>query len=448
MRRLLGLRDFVHDAIEKTTDLVQETHEAATRKPLALLSLLEPLGAAARVAEAPHSLIAKAVYDGIRATNRTVQAVSDEVVALVRTVVPDDLELSNESPLGRTVNAWTDWAESALNAFAGDFLEARDNGLSIKLCLRHESSDLELTREALAASLPEATGKVCIFVHGLACSDSIWREQHAETQEEVSFGRKLREEHGYTPLYVRYNTGLHISQNGRSLSSLLDQLLANYPIEIERIALVGHSMGGLVSRSAAHYGKALDQAWIGKLKHVLCIGSPHFGAPLERASNAVASVLGFFDVAGTQVPAKLLNARSAGIKDLRYGSVLDDDWLDASPDSFFTDTSKHAPFVEGVSYGYVAAHYAPLGASAMGQMLGDLLVQLPSASGKHQDETRHLPFHMGHVLEGVHHIALTRHPSVYPQLVRFLTEITQDAPAGERTGADASVDAQPSCDPQ
>jgi len=422
MRRLLGLRDFVHDAIEKTTDLVQETHEAATRKPLALMSLLEPVGKAARAVEAPHALIAKLVYDRIRATNRTVQAVSDEVVALVRTVLPDDLALGHDTSLGRAVNEWTDRAESALNAVAGDFLEARDNGLSIKLRLRHDGRDLDLTRKVLAARLPAATGKICLFVHGLGCSDSIWREQHAETREEVSFGRLLAEQHGYTPLYVRYNTGLHISQNGRSLALLVSELTRNYPVEVEQIALVGHSMGGLVVRSAAHYGKALDQPWVQRLSHVLCIGSPHFGAPLERASNAIASVLSLFDVAGTQVPAKLINARSAGIKDLRFGSVLDEDWLDGNPDAFFTDTSKHAPFVDDVSYGYIAARYRATSTGAMGELLGDLLVQLPSASGKHRDETRHLPFHMGHVLEGVNHVALTNHPAVYTQLERFLDE--------------------------
>ena len=181
-------------------------------------------------------------------------------------------------------------------------------------------------------------------------------------------------------------------------------------------------MGGLVARSAAHYGNALSHAWVGKLSHLLSIGSPHFGAPLERAGNVLASVLGFFDTAGTQVPAKLINARSAGIKDLRFGSVLDEDWRDGDPDAFFTDTSKHAPFVDGVAYGYIAARLQPSGSGALGELLGDMLVQLPSATGQHRDETRHLPFHMGHVLEGINHVALTNHPAVYPQLVRFLKE--------------------------
>jgi len=185
--------------------------------------------------------------------------------------------------------------------------------------------------------------------------------------------------------------------------------------------LVGHSMGGLVSRSAAHYGRALEQTWIDKLTHLLSIGSPHFGAPLEKAGNVLASVLGFFGTAGTQVPAKLLRARSAGVKDLRYGSIVDEDWEGRNPDAFLTDTSQHAPFVEGVTYGYVAARAASK-TNPLGEWLGDLLVQIPSATGDHVDQTRRLPFHMGHVLEGVHHVALTNHRDVYVQLKRFLTE--------------------------
>jgi len=437
MRRLLGLRDFVHDAIEKTTDLVQETHDAAARKPVAVMELIEPLGAVARAVDTPRSAIAKLVFDRIRATNRTVQAISDVGYKLAQAVLPEELPIEH-TPLGKAVGEWTDRAESVLNAVAGDFLEARENGLSIKMSLRLAGRDvtpLELAAQLGAprgASASEqnndARSKVCVFVHGLGCSDSIWREHDELTGTERSFGDELARELGYTSLYVRYNTGLHISQNGRALALLLEALFAAYPVELRELALVGHSMGGLVARSAAHYGRALDHRWSRALSHVLCIGSPHFGAPLERAGNVLASVLGFFDVAGTQVPAKLINARSAGIKDLRFGSILDEDWADADPDAFFTDTSKHAPFVDGVSYGYIAARVKPA-SGAVGELLGDLLVQLPSASGEHRDQTRRLPFHMGHILDGVHHVALTNHPAVYPQIVRFLSAC---APAAAR----------------
>jgi triacylglycerol lipase len=420
MRRLIGLRDFVHDAIEKTTDLVEETHESAAHKPVRALSYFEPLGTAARGVDSVRKLTAKLVFDQIRATNRTVQAISDVGFTLATQVLEAAIPEREPSAKTLAVSAWIDRAESALNAVCGDFLEARDNGLSIKMSMRHDGRDLVLTPEALTRALPHANGKLCVFVHGLGCSDSIWRSDDPRGNA-LDFGGELDRDLGYTSLFVRYNTGLHISQNGRALALLLSQLEQAFPCAVTEIALVGHSMGGLVARSAAHYGRALDHGWSNKLTHLLCIGSPHFGTPLERAGNVVTSVLSFFDTAGTQVPAKVFNARSAGIKDLRFGSIVDEDWQGKDPDAFFTDTSNHAPFIDGVTYGYIAArfHAADHG---LAELVGDMLVQIPSASGAHRDETRKLPFHMGTVLEGVHHVALTNHPAVYEQLKLFLSE--------------------------
>jgi len=444
MRRLLALRDLVHDAVEKITDLVEETHESVARKPVAMLGMIEPLGSAARAVDSVRRVTARSVFDSVRATNRGVQALSDLGVALTVKTLEQARQLGAELPgeklateLASTpaLAAWTERAESALNAVMGDFLAARENGLAIQTSLRAHEQTLILTPSALAAALPHATGKLCIFVHGLGCSDSIWRERDAVTGTPTSFGERL-EPLGYTPLALRYNSGLHISENGRALSTLLSELVAAYPCPVDEITLVGHSMGGLVARSAAHYGKALEQSWADKLTRLLCIGSPHFGAPLERAGNVVASVLRFFDTAGTQVPAKLINARSAGVKDLRFGYLLDEDWAGGDPDAFLDDRSHHAPFISGVTYGYIAARFRPLADGKLGELLGDLLVQVPSASGSHDNATRHLPFHMGHVLEGVHHIGLTTHPAVFEQLQRFLTEPASQALARDVLSAD------------
>ena len=429
MRRLFGLRDLVHDAIEKTTDLVEETHEAAAKKPIAVLSQLEPIGSVARGVDEVRGATAKLVFDSVRLTNRSVQRVSDVGLKLGAKAVAVARELGLElkphalaAPLTHPVATdVTERAESALNAVMGDFLAARANGLAIEMRLRADGRDLPIEGAALSAALEGASPKLCLFLHGLGCSDSVWSggdERGART----SFGELLARDLGYTCLTVRYNTGLHISENGRTLARLLDALMEAYPVALEEVALVGHSMGGLVARSAAHYARALDAQWIAKLTHVLCIGSPHFGAPLERMGNLVASLLRSFDLAGTQVPAKLINARSAGVKDLRFGSILDEDWRDGDPDAFLTDTSRHAAFVDGVTYGYVAAHAQPDAKGPFTELLGDLLVQLPSASGQHRDPTRHLPFHMGHVIAGVNHVALTTHPAVYAQLKRFLLE--------------------------
>lgn len=429
MRRLLGLRDLVHDAIEKTTDLVQETHESVARKPIEVLTKVEPLGPAARTVDGVRKDIATLVFDSVRATNRSVQKLTDlglqaaARAGLAALAAREDRERGKDhavSTLPSKAITIVESAESALNAVMGDFLAARENALAVAMSLRRGGRDLPLDRDALRCAISSPTRKVCVFVHGLGCSDRVWCEEVAGEVE--SFGTKLDREAGFTSVWLRYNTGLHISENGRALAGLLAQFLAAYPCEVDEVALVGHSMGGLVARSAAHYGRAGGEAWAAKLTHVLCIGSPHLGAPLERAGHVVASVLRFFDTAGTQVPAKLINARSAGVKDLRYGYVLDEDWTDSDPDAFLRDSSRPAPFVEGVAYGYIAAHAHPQSDGIWSELLGDLLVQLPSASGHHPDEARRLPFHMGHVIPSVHHVALATHPAVYEQLKRFLNE--------------------------
>ena len=85
--------------------------------------------------------------------------------------------------------------------------------------------------------------------------------------------------------HVRYNTGLHVSENGRGLARLLDEMVEEWPCQLEELVLIGHSMGGLVARSACHYGAS----WTDRVRHVFCLGSPHLGADLEKGANVLGS---------------------------------------------------------------------------------------------------------------------------------------------------------------
>ena len=408
MQRLSGLRALVHDAIDAITTLVEETHEGVARKPVALLSRVEPLGSVAREVDGVRRSVARLAFDGVRGTNRAVQALLDRGLAVAARAVPSGLELGGAPT---ALDAWVEQAESALNGVVGDYLEARGNPLATGMRLRHGGRSLVLNRGELAAALPACTAKVIVFVHGLASSDSVW----APGSNGVSFGDEVSRTLGYTPLYLRYNSGLPIANNARALALLLTQLEAAYPVPIESIALVGHSMGGLVAQGAAAAADSLGEPWVAHLGHVLAIGTPHFGAPLARAGHIVSSLAALFDTAATQVSAKVFRARSAGIKDLSFGAQLD-------------DGLPGLRFVDGVVYGAIAARFRPSGGGAgwmkerMGEWIGDLLVHLPSASGRHANPARHIPFHMRHVVDGVHHVALTTHPDVYRQLERFLTE--------------------------
>ena len=328
-----------------------------------------------------------------------------------------------ESTAAGTASWYADLLEAGLNGFFGDFLERRGSRLDLGMSLR--SSDgraVSPTPEALATAFPAASGKICIFVHGLGATEWCWSldsERHYGDAS-VTFGTRLQSDLGFTPIYLRYNSGRHISKNGRSLARLLSELEAAYPVPIEEVALVGHSMGGLVARSAAHYASEHDEPWLRHLRHVMCIGSPHLGAPLEKAVHLLAHALEQIQSPGAQVPAELLRMRSVGIKDLRHGYIRDEEWAHRDPDAVFADSRYDrqalAPLLDGVGYYSIAATITRDASHPAGRLLGDLLVRVPSASGQAPEPTRRIPFQSGVVFTGMTHMHLANHPSVYEAL--------------------------------
>lgn len=182
---------------------------------------------------------------------------------------------------------------AALNGVLGDHLEASANPLA-----------LPMTLAPAGASGP----RIAVLVHGLCMSGAQWRRGG------VDFGAMLAEERGYVPLYLDYNSGRHIAANGADFAALLQQLSARP--EVEEIVVVAHSMGGLVLRSAlAQHPQAGA-----KLTRAVFLGTPHMGAPLERAGNWVNTIA---DLNAYSAPfSRLAKLRSAGITDLRHGSLL------------------------------------------------------------------------------------------------------------------------------
>jgi pimeloyl-ACP methyl ester carboxylesterase len=424
LKRLTGLRHLVHDLVEKTTNLVQEQHFAVVNKPTRVLDAVSPqLGDVARVVEQAQRMTASVVYGAIRATNEGVRVLGNVGTEMTKKGADNE---ESATPLRSTAlgsrSWWIDHAQGTVNGLMGDFLYERDNDLHIQMGLRVQGRPVSPELSALTAALPEATGRIVVFVHGLMCTEWCW-SLHADKlhgDPDVNFGTMLAKEFGFTPLYVRYNTGLHISENGRLLSALLESVFAAYPVPITQIVIIGHSMGGLVSRSAAHYGHEHKASWAKHLTHVYCIGSPNLGAPLEKTGNVLASVLGYFDVPGTQVPAVLLKARSAGIKDLRFGYVIDEDWKDRDPDALLEDNRHNVPFVDSVLYCFVAGTLTRDPSHPATALLGDVLVRMPSAAGRAPDPARRIPFHVGSVVSSTHHIELANHPDVYAEIRRWL----------------------------
>ena len=430
MQRLRGLVDLLFDVVEETTNLVQRTHDATVERSVRRFAPIEPAKSTAQAVTAVQGAIASGVFETIRTLNgvarSAVEVGADAAeAAFEATSDADRLDLATpvESTAAGTASWYLDCLQATLNGFFGDYLNRRNSRLDFGMTFRHHGRHLPTTPEAFSAALPEPRNRVCVFVHALSTTEWLWSlsSEHHYGEPGVTFGTRLEADLGFTPLYLRYNTGRHISENGRSLATLLNEMLAAYPVPIEEIALVGHSMGGLVARSAAHYAREHDEPWVERLRHVACIGSPHLGAPLEKAVNLLSGVLRKIDAAGAQVPAELLDARSAGIKDLRHGYILDEEWAGKDPDAVFANARRNVPLLDGVGYYFVAATITRDPTHPVGQLLGDLLVRLPSAAGAAPDPPLRVPFRSGAVFSGMNHIHLANHPGVYQALRDQLT---------------------------
>ena len=219
-------------------------------------------------------------------------------------------------------------------------------------------------------------------MHGLSLSELSWSRKGAPC-----IGGRLEEELGCTPLYLRYNTGRHISTNGQELAELLGQLCEAWPVPVESLSLIGHSMGGLVIRSACWYAEKAQSSWLQRLQRVVCLGTPHHGSVVAKAGHALGVAMQ--KIAYTE-PLDLGRHRSVGIKDLRHGDLLDEDWQGHDPDQPRPDTRRLVPLLPNVDYYFAAATLGRDRNDPLGHLLGDLLVRLDSAVGSHSDDLRKL----------------------------------------------------------
>jgi len=310
---------------------------------------------------------------------------------------------------------------SATNGVFGDFLARSGNGLAIDFGLRDDhGAAIATDRAALARHHPQAGGKLAIFLHGLCCDERIWNAGNGVDADAGSFPARLAREQGWTVLKVRYNSGRHISENGEACAELLDALLEHWPVRLRRIALIGHSMGGLIARSAGHHGLERGARWTQLVSHLICLGSPHHGAPLERFGHAATRLLDLVDI--TRPLAAAINARSAGIKDLRHGSLRHDDWNAHDPDLVGGDMRRPARVLPQARHCAVGAMLGDSRDDPRSRLIGDGLVLPESAAGQHPHPSLRVPFAAGDtvLLPALHHLRLVRDERVYGLIARWL----------------------------
>jgi pimeloyl-ACP methyl ester carboxylesterase len=394
-----AIGELAGEALAAGSGLIEEMHAGIAGRPL------DSVGPSAATVRVIHDGVAHAVYGGVRGALR---AASRGTAAVLALQAGDDGPALAATPAGSVTLG-------ALNGLYGNHIARRGNRLALEMEIRGGAEAVPVTPAGLAHGFPDATARIVVFVHGLCETDESWRQLplRGDRAQRPTYGDRLRDELSFTPVYVRYNSGLRISENGRRLARTVDELVAGWPCGVEELVLVGHSMGGLVARSACHYAERDGRRWTDAVRHVFCLGSPHLGADLEKGVNVVGWALG--RLPETRALGSLVNARSVGIKDLRYGSCVEEDWRDCDPDEFLRDRCQEVPFLGAANYYFVAAAIAE---GPMGSLVGDLLVRIASASGRGGGTGRRIPFEVdnGVELPGLTHFDLLNHPAVYEQV--------------------------------
>ncbi|HWH29239.1 MAG TPA: alpha/beta fold hydrolase [Mycobacteriales bacterium] len=395
-------------------------------------------GGTRRIAEV-HSGIAGRVFSTVGPVATPVRAVHDGVTRVVYTGVRAGLYgaaraagqvsslLVDGEPLDSRPRARV--ALAIVNGAHGDAVARVAPALSLDMTVRREGADVPLDRASLARAFPAARSTVVVFLHGLTENEGAWcyRSLAHHGRPQVTFGSLLERDLGCTAVFLRYGTGLHISDNGRRLDALLRRLVDAWPVEVRDLVLVGHSMGGLVARSALHVaggGTPAAQPWTRLVRDTVTLGTPHAGAPLERGVHRLAGAL--HRLPETRPVAALLATRSVGIKDLRHGTLVEDDWSGHDPDAPERGPHTLVPLHDGARHFAVLTTIARDPSSRLGRLLGDGLVTPDSAVGEGA-----LAFPADHVhrLGGLHHFDLLSEPRVYDQLLAWLRD--RPAPADD-----------------
>lgn len=376
---------------------VRDVHKAFAKRAFGATRIV-----GGRLPESIHDAVATSTYGAIsgvlRVTSGTVRAAAGRGIG-------HEIESTR---LGRGVVA-------AVNGLIGDEMRLVDDPSAIRMAVRKEGSDVPATRWPIGDAFRGSGGHLVLFVHGLCEDDEAWRIGRAKTG--TTYAERITADTDGTPVMLRYNTGLNVSENGKHLDALITQLVDAWPAPVTRITLVGHSMGGLVARAATNYATASGAVWPQLVRDVVCLGTPHTGAALEKVAHVGSRVLTF--IPETRPFSTILNTRSAGIVDLRHGYISADEWRGQDlTRAWGLDRIAAAPLAHA-EYHFVAATLGASKKHPLSAVLGDLLVHFSSAAGI----GRQGPIVEGARLEYIpsaHHFALLNHPRIGDWLVQWL----------------------------
>lgn len=393
-REVVGL---VGQAALGLTGVVRDTHAAIARRSY---------GRWGRVGRAPrqlHDAVATISYGAVAAGLRLTAALAGGLVPAVVARRATNRSRTGFAASPAPSRGGSALALSALNAAIGDALHSRGSVLEVRMGLRHEGRDVPRTRAGLARAYPDGRPAVAVFLHGLGENDLSWRHDALRRWGDgaATHGSRLASVLGVTPVFLRYNTGRPVAENGAELDQLLGELVACWPVPLTRLVLIGHSMGGLVMRAACRQAEevgtaAAPRGWWPLMDTAIYLGTPHQGAALARLADTGERLLSTFPE--TAALGRIIALRSAGITDLCHGSA--------------------ASLSPGTRHLFVAATVTRRTDTATARLLGDWLVRPDSAAGPRCAAPPHLE--PCAVLGGLHHFDLLNHPRVSEQLQTWL----------------------------
>lgn len=405
---LHGLSQLGIDGVRGIADLVEDVHHAVLRVP----------GFRAVAPDRRTGGITGLVYRSIHGVTGLVGGGLDLAFTRVAPRLASGPGAPRPSPTREQFLA-------ILNGVLGDHLHATDNPLAIRSTMRRFGRPVALDEESLADAWPEASSRILVTAHGLCMHDGYWRlEDKERSGQESGLPESLAAAYGYSTIDFYYNTGRHISDSGRDFAEMLERLVAHWPVEVEQLVVLGHSMGGLVARSAAHYGLEAGHAWPATLRKIVFLGTPHHGSPVERAGHGIDRVLGITRYSAPFT--RLGKVRSAGITDLRHGNVIESDWRkDRGADDRFAhahDTRSPARLPPHVECYAVAATLDDDHDGATARQFGDGLVPVPSALGLHSNPALEVPISIRnrYIATETGHLELLRCPEVAAQVHAWL----------------------------
>jgi pimeloyl-ACP methyl ester carboxylesterase len=388
-----GFIRVITKAIISITDLVEDLHHRIVHTKSVPSSPIQHI----------ISGIAGFTFNNVRTTATLIGNGLDKTLELLNPLL--DVEIPSEKK---------ETALAIINGVIGDYLGENKNPLAIQMQIRYKSQNISF--EKLNETYSNLNGKIMLMIHGLCMNDLQW------TRNEHNHGELLAKQFNFTPIYLHYNSGLHISANGKELNSVLNELTKSWPVPMEEIVILSHSMGGLVARSAYYYGQEQNKSWTKHLKKIIFLGTPHHGAPLERAGNFIEELLETNTFA--KPFARLGKMRSSGITDLRYGNIVDNDWQGIDRFKKLADNRKQIPLLEKVQSYAVAAAIGKKEDFLKYKIIGDGLVPIESALGNHKNTDKNLNFPESNtlIIYESNHMDLLSSMIVYNKIQVWMTE--------------------------